>query len=73
MKRTLQVILPLAALLLAAPAFAQLTVPEIAYDSAPDFLNTGDIYDWTATGLDIRFASSKAREMRSTSASHSIR
>ena len=43
MKRTLQTILTLAALLLAAPAFAQLNVPEIAYDSTPDFLNTGDM------------------------------
>jgi hypothetical protein len=29
-------------LLLATPALAQLSVPEIPYDSAPDFLNTGD-------------------------------
>lgn len=43
MKRTLKTILLLGALLLAAPAFAQLTVPEIAYDSTPDFLNTGDM------------------------------
>ncbi len=43
MKRTLKAILLLAALLLAAPAFAQLNVPEIAYDSTPDFLNTGDM------------------------------
>jgi hypothetical protein len=37
------VILALVALLFAAPAFAQLNVPEIQYDSAPDFLNTGDM------------------------------
>jgi hypothetical protein len=43
MKRTLSAVLLLAAVLLAAPAFAQLTVPEIAYDSTPDFLNTGDM------------------------------
>jgi hypothetical protein len=42
MKRSLKVMLLFVALLLAAPAFAQLTVPEIAFDSAPDFLNTGD-------------------------------
>jgi hypothetical protein len=42
MKRTLRAILTWAALLLAAPAFAQ-NVPEIAYDSTPDFLNTGDM------------------------------
>jgi len=43
MKLTLKTILLLSALLLAAPAFAQLTVPEIAFDSVPDFLNTGDM------------------------------
>jgi DNA-binding beta-propeller fold protein YncE len=42
MKTFLQVALVFAALLFAAPAFAQLTVPEIPYDSVPDFLNTGD-------------------------------
>ena len=42
MNRTLKAILLMVALLLAAPAFAQLTVPEIPYDSAADFLNTGD-------------------------------
>ena len=43
MRPTLKVVVLLAALLLAVPAFAQLTVPEIAYDSTPDFLNTGDM------------------------------
>ena len=43
MKKLLQVSLVLVALLLAAPAFAQLNVPEIPFDSAPDFLNTGDM------------------------------
>jgi hypothetical protein len=43
MKPTLKAVLVLVALLLATPAFAQLSVPEIAYDSAPDFLNTGDM------------------------------
>jgi hypothetical protein len=43
MKRLMIVILALVALLFAAPAFAQLNVPEIQYDSAPDFLNTGDM------------------------------
>jgi DNA-binding beta-propeller fold protein YncE len=42
MKRSLKIALWIAALLLAAPAFAQLSVPEIPFDSAPDFLNTGD-------------------------------
>jgi DNA-binding beta-propeller fold protein YncE len=42
MKSSLKLLLWIAALLMAAPAFAQLNVPEIPYDSAPDFLNTGD-------------------------------
>jgi hypothetical protein len=42
MKKLLQFALVLAALLMAAPVFAQLNIPEIPYDSAPDFLNTGD-------------------------------
>ncbi len=43
MKRSLKVWLLVAALLFATPVFAQLSVPEIPYDSAPDFLNTGDL------------------------------
>ena len=46
MKRYLKVFLVAAALLFAMPVFAQLTVPEIPYDSAPDFLNTGDSPSW---------------------------
>jgi hypothetical protein len=42
MKRFWQVLLVAAALLLATPLFAQLSIPEIPYDSVPDFLNTGD-------------------------------
>ena len=42
MKRSLEVFLVAAVLFFATPAFAQLSVPEIPYDSAPDFLNTGE-------------------------------
>jgi len=42
MKRSRQVFLVAAVLFFATPALAQLSVPEIPYDSAPDFLNTGD-------------------------------
>jgi hypothetical protein len=42
MKTYWKAMMMVAALFLAAPAFAQLSVPEIPYDSAPDFLNTGD-------------------------------
>jgi 6-bladed beta-propeller len=42
MKNYLQFILAMSALLVTIPAFAQSTVPEIPYDSVPDFLNTGD-------------------------------
>jgi DNA-binding beta-propeller fold protein YncE len=42
MKPIVKVVLLLVALLLAAPAFAQLSIPEIPFDSVPDFLNTGD-------------------------------
>jgi hypothetical protein len=42
MKRFSQALVALVALLLAAPVFAQLKVPEIPFDSVPDFLNTGD-------------------------------
>jgi hypothetical protein len=42
MNRYVKATLLAVGLLLAAPAFAQLSVPEIPYDSAPDFLNTGD-------------------------------
>jgi hypothetical protein len=42
MKRYGKVFLFAAALLLATPVFAQMSVPEIPYDSVPDFLNTGD-------------------------------
>jgi hypothetical protein len=42
MKRFVQVLLVMTALLWSVPASAQLSVPEIPYDSTPDFLNTGD-------------------------------
>ncbi len=42
MKSISKLFLALAALLCCLPAFPQSSVPEIAFDSVPDFLNTGD-------------------------------
>jgi DNA-binding beta-propeller fold protein YncE len=53
MKRSLQLFVAVvAAILFAAPAFAQLMVPEIPYDSAPNFLTLPDnVYLGEAVGV----------------------
>ena len=38
MKRSLQLLIAVVALLLASPLYAQLVVPEIPFDSAPDLI-----------------------------------
>ncbi|MGH8102106.1 MAG: peptidyl-alpha-hydroxyglycine alpha-amidating lyase family protein [Chthoniobacterales bacterium] len=42
MKLLCKICLAISPLLFSVPAFAQANVPEIPYDSVPDFLNTGD-------------------------------
>jgi len=42
MRRTFQILLAAAGMFFAAPLFAQLTVPEITYDSAPNLLKLPD-------------------------------
>ncbi len=52
MKRSLQIFLMVVALLFAGPLFAQLSVPEIPYDSAPNLLKMpDDIYLGEAVGV----------------------
>ena len=52
MKRALQLVAVAAVLLLSSPLLAQLTVPEIPYDSAPNVLTTpADIYLGEAVGV----------------------
>src|SRR5258708_10448515 len=52
MKRSFQILLVAAAMFLAGPLFAQLSVPEIPYDSAPNFLKLPDnLYLGEAVGV----------------------
>jgi DNA-binding beta-propeller fold protein YncE len=52
MRRTFQILLAAAGMFFAAPLFAQLTVPEITYDSAPNLLKLPDnIYMGEAVGV----------------------
>jgi DNA-binding beta-propeller fold protein YncE len=52
MKRSLQIWLAAAAIFFASPLFAQLTVPEIPYDSAPNLLKLPDnVYMGEAVGV----------------------
>ncbi|HZI31712.1 MAG TPA: hypothetical protein VFF11_05185, partial [Candidatus Binatia bacterium] len=52
MRRTFQILLAAAGMFFAAPLFAQLSVPEITYDSAPNLLKLPDnIYMGEAVGV----------------------
>ena len=52
MKRSFQILLAAVAMLFASPLFAQLTVPEIPYDSTPNLLKLPDnLYLGEAVGV----------------------
>ena len=58
MKRSLNLLFAAVALLVASPLYAQLYVPEIPYDSAPDLIKgmPNDLYLGEAVGVERRIA-----------------